>query len=170
MVESAGRESPAGKGVERIFTSFFLSGTGFAIDITLVKELAAYKELMPAAGMPRYVEGTVELYGVRIPVLNLAHRLSIKPSCEDGALAGSKAILVVNIDGYILGLTVDIEPVMEVFSTFESIKPPDAKARFLDFIEGTVESGDATLPILNLSSLFNARDKAALFGVTESEA
>ena len=152
-------------GGERSFASFFLLGEGFAIDIAFVKEVVGYRELTPAVkGLPDFVEAMIELYGMRIPVLKLATILSIEPLSEDAGGQGGRGITVVNIDGRIFGLIVDIEPKLEVFSTCERVKPEKKKGAFSAYIEGDVLYGGTVFHVLKLESLLNDDDKAALFG------
>jgi purine-binding chemotaxis protein CheW len=148
------------KAVERTFTSFSLAGNSFAIDIAYVKEMAAYKNLIPLTGSADYVEGTVDLYGVKIPVLSLARRLSFDESTGG---EGKRGIIVITIDGHVLGLIIDLDHGVEVFSSAEAIKAQKSKEPLSKFLEGTIKTDGDTVNILNPTTLLDDADKAALF-------
>jgi purine-binding chemotaxis protein CheW len=150
----------AGELTERLLTSFFLSGTGFAIDIALVKELASFKALKPLSDMPDYVIGLIDLYGVTIPVVDLACRLELEAWDEEV----SKGIMVVTIDAHVLGFTIDITHDIEVFSISKELTAPKLKEPFSKYIEGSISSKEGTFNLLKLDSLFDKIDKAVLFG------
>ena len=156
--EIAQEESPSGSAIERNYASFLLSGERFAVDVKFVKEVVKPGALISSKGPTDDVEGYVELHSMRIPVLNIKKILSMKPSVSDAA------IMVVNIDGYIFGLIVDIDCDVEVFSSLSTPKPLKEKEPLADFTEGTLKTLDKITYILDLPSLLSKENRAILIG------
>lgn len=157
MGTAADKESSSSEGVERTYTTFLINGESFAVDIGLVKEIVRSRELLPFKEPLKDVKGFIKLHSMSIPVLNTKRILSLESSVVD------EAIMIVNIDGYILGIMVDIDAGLEIFSSISSPKPLKGGEPFKDFVEGTLKVRDKTINVLALKSLVSSESRARLF-------
>lgn len=151
------KESRSSESVERTYTTFLIASESFAVDVGLVKELVRKKELLPLTEPLKDVKGFIELHSVRIPVLNTKKILALESS------AVNEAIMIVIIDGYILGLMVDIDADLEIFSSCSTPKPLKGTEPLGAFVEGTLKLRDKVINILVLESLVSSENRAKLF-------
>lgn len=149
--------SPSNESASRKYTSLLIAGESFAVDIDSVKEIVKYSEFVPLKEPFEGVEGFVELNSLRIPVLNIRKILSLNSPSTD------IVIMIVNIEGYIVGLMVDIDADMEIFSSITSPKPLNAAHKLKKFIEGTINVSDKSINVLALSTLISEKCGARLF-------
>lgn len=82
---------------------FEVKGQLFAIDVGYVQEIVRVPEVTPLPDAPRLIEGVIDLRGAVIPVVDLSRMLG-RGRADEGLLA---RIVVLEIDGLVLGLQVD---------------------------------------------------------------
>lgn len=157
MEEVTDKESRLNDGAQRTYTTFLIAGESFAVDVELVKEVVKSTELVLLEEPFEDVKGSIELHSVRIPVLNTRKILKLEQTSD------TQAIMIVNIDGYILGLMVDINADMEIFSSVSTPKPLKGPATFKEFVEGTLKVSDKITNVLALGSLVSPKSRARLF-------
>jgi purine-binding chemotaxis protein CheW len=148
--------SPA-SGVEHTYTSFLIAGLSFAVDVSSVKEIVKYKELLPLSEPLEDVEGFIELHSLCIPVFNTSKILSLESAVAE------KGIMIVNVDAHIIGLMVDIDADIEVFSSLSTPRPLKGAEPMNNYILGTLMHTERIINVLSLSSLVNAEKRARLF-------
>ena len=157
MVGVADRESGPTEGVERTYATFLIAGKSFAVDVGLVKEIIKSEELVSLEEPSPDVEGFIEHYSMRIPVLNTRRILSLdSPATNAG-------VMIVNIDGFIFGLTVDIDAEMEIFSSVTNPKPLKGSEPLKAFVEGTINVSGITTNVLALSNLISKKSRERFF-------
>ncbi|MBE9531521.1 MAG: chemotaxis protein CheW [Proteobacteria bacterium] len=157
MEDFAGKDSRLDEARESTYTAFLIAGECFAVDVHSVKEIVKYKELTSLKEPLKDVEGLLEHHSVSIPVFNTAGILKLNPTSVDNG------VMIVGIEGFILGFLVDIDAEMEVFSTITSPKPFKGNSALKDFVEGTVMAGDKECKLLKLASLVSKDVKRKLF-------
>lgn len=157
MVSAVDNENPSGEGIERTYTSFVIAGESFAVDVASIKEIVKSKEILPLKEPLKNVKGFIELHSISIPVLNTSGILNLKSHDQDSG------VMVVNIDGYILGLMVEIDADLEVFSTLSKPAPLKGDEPLKDFIEGTVKVSNKKINVLALANLISTESRARLF-------
>ena len=75
----------------------------YAIEVEYVREIVRLMEITPLPNAPRLIEGVIDLRGSVIPVMDLVRTLN-----RGEASQGMQArIVVVEVDGLVLGLWVD---------------------------------------------------------------
>ena len=144
-------------GVERTYTSFLIAGVRFAVDVRSVKEIVKTKKLIPLTEPFEDVEGFIELHSVRIPVLNTKKILKLNSSSAD------EGVMIVNIEGFIFGLMVDVEAEMEIFSFITKPKSLTGNEPYIDFVEGRLSVDEKSINILSLAALLSKKSKERLF-------
>jgi purine-binding chemotaxis protein CheW len=137
--------------------TFRLEDEEFGIDIKKVQEINRMIDITKIPNAPPYVEGVVNLRGKIIPIVSLRTKLGFGQTERDKATR----IMVVEIDGNILGFIVDsVSEVLRIPGA--KIEPAPALAGAADslYIEGVINLTDRILILLDLKALFEG-DKTA---------
>lgn len=127
--------------------TFRVGASTYAMDVSQVREVVRWQPVTPLPKAPRLIEGVIDLRGVVVPVVDLGRALGGQRVSE-----GSEArIVVVEIDGLVMGLAVDaaIEVVSVDVGALED-PPPLATQAGYDATRAVVRRADAA-PILVLS-------------------
>ncbi len=82
---------------------FEVKGQIYALEVAAVREIVRLQQITPLPNAPALIEGVIDLRGAVIPVLDLAKVLG-RGAGDLGTLA---RIVVLEIDGLVLGLQVD---------------------------------------------------------------
>ena len=105
---------------------------------------------------PVFIEGVINLRGKIIPIVDLRKRLGFKNQDYDK----STRIIVVELDGLVLGFIVD--SVSEVLRIPENtIEPPPSMVAGIEseYIEGVGKLDDRLLILLELKKIFSSPEK-----------
>ena len=105
---------------------------------------------------PNFIEGVINLRGKIIPIVDLRKRLGFKNQEYDK----STRIIVVELDGLVLGFIVD--SVSEVLRIPENtIEPPPSMVAGIEseYIEGVGKLDDRLLILLELKKIFSSPEK-----------
>jgi purine-binding chemotaxis protein CheW len=105
---------------------------------------------------PIFIEGVINLRGKIIPIIDLRKRLGFKNQEYDN----STRIIVVELDGLVLGFIVD--SVSEVLRIPENtIEPPPSMVAGIEseYIEGVGKLDDRLLILLELKKIFSSPEK-----------
>jgi len=130
--------------------SFKLGDEEFGIDILVVQEIIRMISITKVPNSPYYVEGVINLRGKVIPVIDLRVRLGM----EKIELKNSTRVIVIELEGRILGFIVD--SVSEVLRISKNITeaPPDLIAGVdSKYIKSVGKLEDRLLILLNLEAL-----------------
>ncbi len=142
--------------------SFNIGSEEFGVDILKVQEINRMVEITKVPETPNFVEGIINLRGKVIPIIDLRKRFNLDLKEYDK----NTRIVVVDIDGQIMGVIVDA--VSEVLrlpaSTIEP--PPDVVAGIdSEYIKGVAKLDDRLLIFLELRQLLSNEEKSALADV-----
>jgi purine-binding chemotaxis protein CheW len=147
-----GDTASADVGGELQLVSFNIGTEEFGVDILKVQEINRMVEITRVPQTPHYVEGVINLRGKVIPVVCLRKRFSLEMKEHDK----NTRIVVVDIEGNILGLIVDA--VSEVLRlSAGTIEPPPNIVTGInsDYIKGVAKLNDRLLIYLDLSRVID---------------
>ena len=136
--------------------TFKLGNEEFGVDILKVQEINKMMNITKIPNAPVFIEGVINLRGKIIPIVDLRKRLGFK----DQAYDKSTRIIVVELDGLVLGFIVD--SVSEVLRIPDStIEPPPSMVAGIesDYIEGVGKLDDRLLILLELKKVFSSPEK-----------
>ena len=136
--------------------TFKLENEEFGVDILKVQEINRMLTITKIPNAPSFVEGVINLRGKIIPIVDLRKRLGFNGKAYDK----STRIIVVELDGLILGFIVD--SVSEVLRVSEStVEPPPSIMGGIesDYIEGVGKLDNRLLILLELGKVFATKDR-----------
>ena len=136
--------------------TFKLENEEFGVDILKVQEINRMLTITKIPNAPPFVEGVINLRGKIIPIVDLRKRLGFNSRAYDK----STRIIVVELDGLVLGFIVD--SVSEVLRVSEStVEPPPSIMGGIesDYIEGVGKLDNRLLILLELGKVFATKDR-----------
>ncbi|MBA4389346.1 MAG: chemotaxis protein CheW [Syntrophus sp. (in: bacteria)] len=136
--------------------TFKLGSEEFAVDILKVQEINKMMNITKIPNAPAFIEGVINLRGKIIPIVDLRKRLGFKDQDYDK----STRIIVVELDGLVLGFIVD--SVSEVLRIPENtIEPPPTMIAGIEseYIEGIGKVDDRLLILLELKKIFSSPER-----------
>jgi len=132
--------------------TFKLGSEEFGVDILKVQEINKMMSITKIPNAPAFIEGVINL----IPIVDLRKRLGFKDQEYDK----STRIIVVELDGLVLGFIVD--SVSEVLRIPENtIEPPPSMVAGIEseYIEGVGKLDDRLLILLELKKIFSSPER-----------
>ncbi len=147
------------KDEELQLVSFNIGSEEYGIEILKVQEINRMVEITKVPQAPRFVEGVINLRGKVIPVIDLRKRFNLEVRPYDK----STRIVVVNIDGTIMGMIVDaVSEVLRLSS--KTIEPPPeiATGANAEYIKGVAKLEDRLLIYLDLSKVMSEAELASV--------
>ena len=151
------------KPVEKLdkYLTFALGDEAYGLEIMQVREIFG---LMPITRVPAYVRGVINLRGKVIPVVDLRLKFGM-PGVED---TKETCIIVVNIDGLLIGIVVDrVTEVLDI--TEEKIEETSTFGVNVDtqFIMGLGKVGDKVVILLDILKVLTAEELAVVAGAED---
>ena len=147
--------------------TFQLGKEVYGIDIMVVKEIVKIQDIRTIPSAPEYVAGILNLRGSIIPVIDLHKRFNFKKlemSEDDELLSG---IVIVNIDGMLIGIMIDKVAKVETVEGNEIQPPPQLISGIgSEFIQGVVRRGEGYLIILDVRRLFSKSELKQLDNIS----
>ncbi len=146
--------------------SFKIGEEEFGIDILRVQEIIKMIDITKVPNAPSFVEGVINLRGRIIPIVFLRKRLGMETKEFDK----NTRIVVVEIDGKIVGFIVDA--VSEVLRISKEIteKPPEFVSGVnSDYITAVAKLEDRLLILLDLDKTLSNRQKELLQNMDDAE-
>jgi len=147
---------------------FEVAGRLFALDVHQIREIVRWHDVTPLPRAPRLIEGVVDLRDAVIPVVDLGRALGGAPVAE----SPHARILVLEIDGLVLGLrvdrAVDVLPLEGL-----AVEPPPALAMQAGYeaVRAVVRRPEAPpVLVLSLDHLLEDVYRSALPGAEEGAA
>lgn len=139
--------------------TFKLGDELYGVDIMDVKEIVNITAVRPIPNAPYYVEGIFNLRSEIIPVINLHKRFGIKHSQTFEITNEEGGFIILNIDGYKIGIIIDeIKRVVSV-NTSEVQEPPQMLSGIgTEYINGVVRREEEYLIMLDTRRLFSAKE------------
>ncbi len=136
--------------------TFKLGTEEFGVDILKVQEINKMMNITKIPNAPTFIEGVINLRGKIIPIVDLRKRLGFRDQPYDK----STRIIVVELDGLVLGFIVD--SVSEVLRIPENtIEPPPSMVAGIEseYIEGVGKLDDRLLILLELKKIFSSPER-----------
>ena len=127
----------------------------YGIDIHQVQEIIMMQEITQIPHAYEFVEGVLNLRGNVIPVVDLRKRLNFE-TVEYGR---NTRIIVVNVEGKIIGIVVDkVKEVMELST--EAIEPPPAMLSGIgrEYLKGVGKKNDKMIILLDVNKIFDTEE------------
>lgn len=138
---------------------FHLTDEEYAVPIIQVHEIIKPTEITRIPGMPKFVEGVINLRGKVIPVIDIRKRFNLEQKEQD---EGTR-IIVVDVGIQTVGLTVDsVTEVLKLSS--ESIDPvPVTIARISsEYLKGIGKLKERLIIILDLEKMLTDIERISL--------
>lgn len=145
---------------ENQFVVFKLAQETYGVDINQVKEIITMQTITEVPGTLDFIEGIINLRGYVIPVFNLRKKFRL-PQEE---LTKAARIVVVEVDGNILGMIVDGVSEVQRISSKVIEKPSRVIAASIDseFIKGIANLDTQLVIMLELDKILNKEEQSAL--------
>ena len=136
--------------------TFKLENEEFGVDILKVQEINKMMNITKIPNAPTFIEGVINLRGKIIPIIDLRKRLGFHNRVYDK----STRIIVVELDGLVLGFIVDsVSEVLRILGN--TIEPPPSIVAGIesDYIEGVGKLNDRLLILLELKKIFASPER-----------
>lgn len=136
--------------------TFKLENEEFGVDILKVQEINKMMNITRIPNAPPFIEGVINLRGKIIPIIDLRKRLGFHNRVFDK----STRIIVVELDGLVLGFIVDsVSEVLRIPGN--TIEPPPSIVAGIesDYIEGVGKLNDRLLILLELKKIFASTER-----------
>lgn len=122
----------------------------------------AIQQITKVPHAAEFVEGIINLRGKVIPVLDLRKRFELS-SIEDSK---SMRIIVVEIDGNVLGIMVDgVSEVLRISSDIVEPPPPAIANVNAEYLEGVAKLDEKLIILLNIDKVLTLKEKESLVEV-----
>jgi len=132
--------------------SFRVDSEEYGIDILKVQEIIRTVEITRVPRAPHYILGVINLRGKIIPVIDLRQRFGLEACAHDK----DTRIVVVDVDGNIVGMVVDAVSEILRLPSGRVVPPPDAAVSTdSDYIAAVAKLDDRLLILLDLAAVIN---------------
>lgn len=131
----------------RQFSTFFLDGLYFGVEVLKVQELIRYQDMTRVPLAPRAVRGLINLRGQIVTAVDLRCRLDMP---DRPAGADPMNVVVRTSDGAVSLLVDEIGDVVEVHDGQFERAPETLKGRANDLITGVYKTTDRLLLVLDV--------------------
>lgn len=144
---------------------FEVKGQIHAIEVAYVREIVRSQRITPLPNAPALIEGVIDLRGAVIPVVDLARVLALGRG-EEGEQA---RIVVLEIDGLVLGLRVDAATDVMTLAAHRLEDVPELAAHAgYDAVRHVVRrEGESPVMVLALETLVESVYRSALSEAAE---
>jgi purine-binding chemotaxis protein CheW len=141
------------------YLTFRLGVEEYGIDILKVQEIRSYEAPTRIANSPPFLKGVVNLRGVIVPIIDLR----LKLGCELAELNALTVVIVLNIQGRVVGAVVDsVSDVMQLPAN--TIQPAPDMSAVVDirFIQGIANVGERMLILMDIERLLSSGELSLL--------
>ena len=135
--------------------TFRLASEEYGLPITKVQEI---NRLVPVTKLPQtpdFMEGIINLRGRIIPVIDLRKRFVMSISSHDD----DTRIIIVEINGQVVGVTVDAVTEVIRLSTANIEPPPATVAVDSRYIDGVGKIDDRLIILLNVDNILTDQEE-----------
>lgn len=151
----------AQEGAELQLITFDVSADLFALDIMGIRQILKYEGSTDVPKAPEFIEGIIVLRDEVIPIVDLRKRLFRD---SDGEQA-EKRVLVVNMDGLVIGLKVDrVRKIVPVKASAVLPAPALVQGADAKFFLGVVKIDGSVVLLLDLARVLSIEERAVLGG------
>jgi purine-binding chemotaxis protein CheW len=140
--------------------SFNLEREEYGVYVLKVREIIRMSNVTRVPNTPYYVEGVINLRGKVIPIISLRKKFSL-PEAETDK---QTRIIVMDVDGELMGFIVDAVSEVIRISSAEIQPPPAAVNGGLDqeYLSGVINRADRLLVLLDLERVFSKAERDSL--------
>lgn len=142
---------------------FSIAGEECGIELTMVSEIIRPQKTTPFPGVPKYINGIINLRGAVMPLMDLRKRLGVN------SLPKKERVIIVSIHHEKVGLLVD--SVNEITSIEENnIALPPAIFRGIkpEYLKGIGKISERLIILLNLDNLLTSEEIMMIGDISES--
>lgn len=135
---------------------FNIADEAFGIGITQIHQILKPQEVFKVPNTPPFVEGLINLRGKVLTVFNLRKRFNMPPKENDEATK----ILIVNMNDFLLGFTVDSVTEIVRIPDEDIIETPPSLTSFdKRFLSGVAKIDDKLILLLNLNKVLSTDEE-----------
>jgi len=137
--------------------SFNLEKEEYGVEVLKVREIIRMSNVTRVPNTPMYVEGVINLRGKVIPIISMRKKFSM----EDVENDKRTRIMVMDVDGQLMGFVVDAVSEVIRISETEIQPPPTAVTSGIEqeCLSGVVNQAERLLMLLDLEKLLSQEDR-----------
>jgi len=135
--------------------TFRLASEEYGLPITKVQEINRLVPVTKLPQTPNFLEGIINLRGRIIPVIDLRKRFAMAISDHDD----DTRIIIVEIKGQIVGLTVDAVTEVIRINTANIELPPESVAVDSRYIDGVGKIDERLIILLDIDNILTGQEE-----------
>ena len=135
--------------------TFRLASEEYGLPITKVQEINRLVPVTKLPQTPNFLEGIINLRGRIIPVIDLRKRFAMAISDHDD----DTRIIIVEIKGQIIGLTVDAVTEVIRINTANIELPPESVAVDSRYIDGVGKIDERLIILLDIDNILTGQEE-----------
>lgn len=138
---------------------FRINNIQYAVPSSQVQQLEMIEAITPVPNAPAFVEGVVFMRGRVVPVISLRSRFGLEKIPYDI----TARLIVIDLDGRTIGLTVDSAREFISIDTSHILPPPESLVGpRLEYLRGVVSLQDRLILVVDLHKLLDPIEAQAL--------
>jgi len=138
---------------------FKLANELYGVDIYRVQSIIPMPQITIVPGVPRFIEGIINLRGNLVPVIDLRTRFDLAPP-EEGQ---KRVVVIVELDHVQVGMIVDkVTEVRKIASAVVELPSPLLASVDTAYLQGIAKLDDQMIILLDLDRIFAPSEHAAL--------
>ena len=145
-------------GQELQLVTFRLANEEYGLPITKVKEINRLVPVTKLPQTPSFMEGIINLRGCIIPVIDLRKRFKMPITAHDD----DTRIIIVEVNGQTVGVTVDAVTEVVRLSTTQIEPPPATVAVVSQYIDGVGKIGDRLIILLQIDKVLTEQEERTI--------
>ncbi len=150
----------------RQLIGFFVGKEEYGLEILRVREIIRVKQITRLPRSPGFVKGIINLRGDVIPILSLGEKFGLPPT----ELSAATRVIVVEIDGQLIGMAVDsVSAVLRIQADRIDPPPPMIGGLSREFVAGVGKVGERLVILLHIDRILSKDDQVALAGLETAE-
>ncbi len=131
--------------------SFRVGSEEFGLDILRVQEIIRHQHLTRVPNSPDFVDGVINLRGQVIPVIALRKRFGVEQAPQNN----QARIVVLEVQGMVLGFIVDSVPEVLRLPTNAVVSPPRFGKVEREYVSGVAKLDDRLLILLDVDRILS---------------
>ena len=136
---------------------FHIADEAFGIGIKDIFQIIRPQEVFKVPNTPPYIEGLINLRGKVMTVVNLRKRFNLPEKENDN----DTKILIIRMDDYLLGFTVDNVSEIVRVQDEEIVETPPALTSFdRRFLTGVAKAGEKLILLLDLEKILTPDEES----------
>ena len=142
---------------------FSIAGEECGIELSKVLEIIRPQKTTPLPGVPKYINGLINLRGVVMPLMDLRKRLGVK------SIPKKERVIIVSIHNEKIGLMVDSVNEITNIDDNDIVSPP-AIFRGIkpEYLKGIGKIPERLIILLNLDNLLTSEEIVLLGDISET--